>query len=709
MKTKFMKKIYLFTGFLLCFPLLSGCGGNDKSGSKDGTTVVCNHTNNGVSAIVKDNGYEATCLEDGLTDGEHCSICNEVITAQEIILATGHTASNWIIDKEATYTTEGEMHKECIVCGDVLETKSIPVKTIEAHKITFTESNLFKIGVYESKDYTKDYEVTNITYSRNGDTGEYDNSGDSQVNFVVIPSKDIIINDIIIEGTYKNLKDQEDNIYRVTKIETDLIITIDAVEVPEDGMVDVTFFVSNKKVKSETIEFGGKVTAPETPANSRGVTFVGWKNAKTGEYVDFENDIFQKDTEIYADFSYEALDLPIISIHTNDGSNIESKEIYTDSTISLENADEDYMFENVKAGVRGRGNSTWSMPKKSYRIKFDKKRSMLGSSYKAKSWTLLANYADKSLSRNYFGYELAEIMDEIEFSSMHEFVEVFLNDDYQGVYLLCDQIQTGEGRVEIDESLDDLADFGFFLENDSRAPQEGVENLDYIVATGSSVPYYNIKTPDVESDEFLENQEIYASFIKDFMNNAWNAIVEKSWEEICEIIDVDSFAVTYLIQELMENPDGDQRSNYMFRDKGGKLISGPIWDLDLSCGNTWMALGNFMNSKPDAGLYFETINTWYSNLLAHDEFRALVAEKLAKYKQIVSEILDDMFVNDNQDSIYSKYGRSLERNFEEWPMSGYYGLSTFENFFMTTAKQQLSFVGEWLHERYDYLSSQFKN
>ena len=76
-----------------------------------------------------DKAVSATCTETGLTEGKHCSVCGKVLVAQQTVEATGHTASEWIVDKEATYEADGSKHKECTVCREVLETSTIPMLT----------------------------------------------------------------------------------------------------------------------------------------------------------------------------------------------------------------------------------------------------------------------------------------------------------------------------------------------------------------------------------------------------------------------------------------------------------------------------------------------------------------------------------------------------------------------------------------------------
>lgn len=89
--------------------------------------------------------------------------------------------------------------------------------------------------------------------------------------------------------------------------------------------------------------------------------------------------------------------------------------------------------------IRGRGNSSWEMPKKSYKIEFDKKQSMLGMP-KDKDWALIANYADKTLMRNYLAYRLSAALD-VFYAPRCEFAELYVNGNYLGVYLVTETIK----------------------------------------------------------------------------------------------------------------------------------------------------------------------------------------------------------------------------------------------------------------------------
>ncbi len=180
------------------------------------------------------------------------------------------------------------------------------------------------------------------------------------------------------------------------------------------------------------------------------------------------------DSSITVDEQYayrENAAMPIVSINTDSGEDIVTKE-YIEAKISVSNCDEAYIFEDVAADVKVRGNATANYPKKPFRIKFNKKQTMLGlnDGLKAKSWVLLAEYGDISMMKQSLGLYLGQGLlgsDELYCSDfMH--VEVYVNGDYRGVYLLVEQQQVNEGRVNIFEAEDGYqgVDIGYFFELD---------------------------------------------------------------------------------------------------------------------------------------------------------------------------------------------------------------------------------------------------
>ena len=137
-------------------------------------------------------------------------------------------------------------------------------------------------------------------------------------------------------------------------------------------------------------------------------------------------------------------EMPRIDITTEGGQSIHSKDYYVNSTISVSRCDEAYILTDCAAGIRVRGNSTAGAPKKPYRIKFETKQSMLGlnDGEKFKSWCLMADYFDSSMLRTWATFAFAELLlGGKYYSSDCTPVEVYVNGEYMGVYLLCEQTQ----------------------------------------------------------------------------------------------------------------------------------------------------------------------------------------------------------------------------------------------------------------------------
>ncbi|MBP3314739.1 MAG: CotH kinase family protein [Clostridia bacterium] len=460
---------------------------------------------------------------------------------------------------------------------------------------------------------------------------------------------------------------------------------------------------------------GSKTILNETKVAKRGETvecklpdppfayeFLGWSDGVVDTArVDNEE---SNGITYYAAYKPIYLDTPIISIDTEGSGGVTSKEHYKGCTVTLENADESYCFENVAAEIRGRGNSSWGMEKKSYRIKFSEKRSMFGSDYEAKSWTLIANHCDKSLSRNALAYEMSQRFTGLDFSSMNEFVELYLDGEYKGVYLLCDQIQVGEGRVDIGENFyDDPAQMGFLIELDARANEEGKAGYDY-VELDYELPYL-IKSPS--SSDPAYDPDVHLKYVTNYLSSCLDALSEQDWDKICELIDIDSFVDMYIVNEMFANLDHYMFSCYFYKAPNGKLYAGPAWDFDISSGNVDYG---YAEGSAESGprqdliysgkLWIADRHTWYRRLLRNEEFVELLRKRLVGYK---NEILSVAALADTAttDGYYARYGKAIERNFEKWKIMGVYLWPNPQVIVdITTAEGQMNYLADWLRERY---------
>ena len=348
-----------------------------------------------------------------------------------------------------------------------------------------------------------------------------------------------------------------------------------------------------------------------------GYEFSHWS---TGEKSSSITITATEDTEIEAVFKKSALSLPILSIDTINDAQITSRTNYIGCFVSASGKGEEYTFNNLSAKVRGRGNTTWEYEKKPYRLKFNSEVDLFGCGA-AKDYILLANYSDLSMARNYLAQSVASLFDSINQTTSVQFVELYLNGEYRGVYLICEQIEFDENRIEVEET--DTVDTSYLIELDGHVSGDFSIGADH----------YTIKSPERED---VEGFDEYEKFINDYLVDALNAAKSGDYERVCELIDVQSFAEAYIVYELFNCVDAGYSSFNLYKEAGGKLYCGPVWDFDRSLG----IVGHHHTAKPYDALWAREQNDWFCALLEIDEFYNLVSEILHEKEDEIRSKLD---------------------------------------------------------------------
>ena len=400
-------------------------------------------------------------------------------------------------------------------------------------------------------------------------------------------------------------------------------------------------------------------------------------------------------------------------INTENSAPILDKDNYVNCTVSVFNADNEFCFSGEGAGIRGRGNTTWEMPKKPYKLKFNKKIDLFGNG-KATKWTLIANYSDPSLMRNYLAYSIGAELDNISSTTTKvQFVELYVNDSYDGVYLICEQNEVGETRVDIE---DDFAiaqkpeNMGFLLEMDGRASAESKQAKDFFTlddsnygnkffATGQSRDYA-IQSPEIK--DAGDNWDLYYNYIRNYIHQCMLSVSGSDYEKVKELIDVKSFADAYIVHELFNCKDVGQSSFFIFKKENDKLYCGPIWDFDTSSGNCNFNDTSYQekDSSDYDCLWAKELNIWYYYLLQHTEFQQLVSEKLKGYKQ---KIVDS--INNSIEKV-SNLSSSFLRNFKRWDILGKYVWPNSDDLVaITTWEGHVEYLKEWLLNSLNYMIS----
>ncbi|MBR5752878.1 MAG: CotH kinase family protein, partial [Clostridia bacterium] len=230
--------------------------------------------------------------------------------------------------------------------------------------------------------------------------------------------------------------------------------------------------------------------------------------------------------------------------------------------------------------IKGRGSSTWLMPKKPYNMTVyddetytSKDKTELIDGVKVKKWTLLANYFDNALMRNKIAYDLA---DQLGIGLKSKFVDLWMNGTYLGSYLLTPKKDTG------------CSDDGFIIENNHQLPdEEDPDTFDF-----PNIHTMPLKHNYLIVDDIGDNAKangVNTKTIEKWFTKAWDAVLDKDSEAYQKYFDLDSWAKMYLMFEVSKTYDCYAGNILMHRDgmgKNDKLYAGPAWDYDIAFGRT---------------------------------------------------------------------------------------------------------------------------
>lgn len=388
------------------------------------------------------------------------------------------------------------------------------------------------------------------------------------------------------------------------------------------------------------------------------------------------------------------LSLPIIKIDTYNGKDITSKTEYVSSTISISNTLKNYSLSQTTVDVRGRGNSTWQyFDKKAYKLKFTVKTDLFGMGA-AKKWVLLANALDESMMRNYLAFSLGKLL-ELEYTSDCQFVNLYLNGTYKGVYLLCEQVQEGETRVNINSSKTGQVDTGYLLEGINANIKVDYKTFMLDTVDGQHLGDPGRFTFIIKSPELLECTDEQVSYISDYVKKTNEAIFKKDWDSICEYIDVDSFVNMFLLDEILMNQDMGY-SFYMYKKQSGKLYMGPLWDFDQACGSSSHGGIGYK------GWYAGSEHRWFTALIEIPQFKELVSKRYQQKKNAIHGLLDsiDNMINSHIfDFAMSNYVFNTFGDTNRWR-------TVYEIAQLKTYKEHVVFLKTWLTNRFIWMENQ---
>lgn len=424
-----------------------------------------------------------------------------------------------------------------------------------------------------------------------------------------------------------------------------------------DGKTRVIYALSianSGEIQGETEQVVGSGTSSVTVTPWVGYEFQRWSDGNTSPTRSGDRGEAGKTTTIYAILQPVYLEMPVMHITTETGYDVESKVDYIFGTLTLTNCAAEYAFSERIIEIRGRGNFSWQLDKKSYHIRLDSKDNLLGiGDAEGKHWNLIANHCDQSLLRNHTALRFAAMMSGVGYSPACTSVEVYINGIYNGVYLLTESIRVGDGRVDIADDPEAGTDIGYLVQLSNYSEE-------YPFYMGGKT--YEIKSDLSDDPGLCWEQQMY---IQDYMSLCYEAVLAGNREEIERLMDLDSIVDSYIVEETVKNLDVGWDSFFFYKDAGGKLVMGPIWDFDLSLGNANEGCDSYKDLHAAQNSMGQS-NPWFYNLMAYKWFRQLVAERFASEE--VQSIINSLpeLIRTEADA----YANSFNRNFEEWQIFG---------------------------------------
>jgi len=389
-------------------------------------------------------------------------------------------------------------------------------------------------------------------------------------------------------------------------------------------------------------------------------------------------------------YSYSGGFLPIVSINTL-GNPIENEPkveasmgIIDNGPGVFNNATDSFNSFNGSIGIEYRGNSSQNFPKKSYGFEIwditqnDSDAVILGMPEES-DFVLHSSFSDKTMMRNALTYSLYGAMG--HYSPRCRFVELMLNGEYQGVYVLMEKIKRDANRVDISKLLPEDIEGneltgGYIIKIDWG---QGSFTGGWKSVIGPCDPnsldtiFYQYEYPDGN-----EIQPQQADYIQNYVSDFERSLTEYSLYDTVigyrHYVDTKSMIDAMIINELAKNVDGYRLSTFFTKDKdskGGKLASGPLWDFDLA----WRNANYYEGDNPFDWQYYncgdgaQNPAVW-KYFMEDSVFRN---ELKCRWTELREGILSTPALFSHVDSLMQVITPdAIDRNFDYWQILGTY-------------------------------------
>lgn len=416
-------------------------------------------------------------------------------------------------------------------------------------------------------------------------------------------------------------------------------------------------------------------------------------------------------------FTISSSDLPIFVINTNGLAVPDEPRIGADfGIIWHHDTARNYMTDpfnhyNGRVGIETRGASSGNFAKKSYRIElWDQNNEDIDSAlcgFAAENdWVLSAQYADKTLMRGMLTFDLIRRMG--WWAPHTKPVELILNGEYKGIYLLMEKVKRGNDRIDIakldsTELFGDDLTGGYILKLDKNSGQSspGWTSPYAPWPSGGSAIEINYEYPD--ASEIMPEQ---IDYIQAYVDSFEDALAGPNFADpiigFRKYVDVNSCVDAFIIQEFTRSIDAYRKSFFMYKDKqsnGGKLIMAPIWDYDLTYGNV-----NFCDGQSYTGWQYNFnyicggdywLNPfWFERMTQDPTFNDLV---ICRWNELRQDALNNQRIGNWIDSTAQVLNESQAWNFTVWPIIGNY---VWPNYYIGQSYQEeVDTLKWWINNR----------
>ena len=382
----------------------------------------------------------------------------------------------------------------------------------------------------------------------------------------------------------------------------------------------------------------------------------------------------------YYDLGEFSTTLPVVYMNTKGQQVLKENVIWGNIALLDGNGEERSVFSTpnsiYRATIKYRGASSYSkFDKKQYRIKFYKNKkdsakevSLAGMGANSE-WVLNGPYLDKTLIRNKLVYDLARELN--GWAPDTQFVELFVDGEYQGVYLAVEPVTNGESRLR-------LAEFGLlsgetaYIVNRDRINTGSEEIVTWGKTNGYTYNALYIRYPS--KNKITEKQKAYIQKdISEFEQALYGTNFSDKRIGYQAYIDMDNWVDYFIINEFAMNYDAGNLSTYLYKELDGKLQLA-VWDFNNG-------FDNYQWFRTETDVLHTVENSWFQRLWQDETFRERVCER---YVQLRKTTLSDEHIAEKIASYQEELGEAVDRNFKVW------GYSFKENLLVGTSKEGTS-------------------